>query len=77
MKILVLGGAGGMASGTVRDLVAPYSRNVTDIVVTDTSLQKAEALVTELGDARLSARMLDVSDRCALREALEGKALCM
>ena len=77
MKILVLGGAGGMASGTVRDLVAPYSRNVTDIVVTDTSLQKAEALVAELGDARLSARMLDVSDRCALREALEGKDLCI
>jgi saccharopine dehydrogenase-like NADP-dependent oxidoreductase len=58
MRILVLGGAGGMASGTIRDLVAPYSRNVTSIVVADTSLERAEGLVNTFDDPRLRALVL-------------------
>ncbi|KMO29134.1 saccharopine dehydrogenase family protein [Methylobacterium aquaticum] len=77
MRILVLGGAGGMASGTIRDLVAPYSRNVTSIVVADTSLERAEGLVNTFDDPRLRALVLDVADPRALRTALADQDLCI
>ncbi|MGX7709507.1 saccharopine dehydrogenase family protein [Methylobacterium sp. Gmos1] len=77
MRILVLGGAGGMASGTIRDLVAPYSRNVTTIVVADTSLERTEGLVNTFGDPRLRALVLDVADPRALRSALADRDLCI
>lgn len=77
MKLLVLGGAGGMASGTVRDLVASRSRNVDHVVVADTSLDRVHALLAELGDDRLSPLALDVSDRAALAAALAGRDLCI
>lgn len=77
MRLVVLGGAGGMASGTIRDLVAPYSRNVDAILVADTSLRRAETLVWSVGDGRLRAAAVDVSDPVALRAALEGQDLCI
>jgi saccharopine dehydrogenase-like NADP-dependent oxidoreductase len=77
MRILVLGGAGGMASGTIRDLVAPYSRNVERIVVAEPALERAHHLVETLGDPRLEALQLDVRDGLALRTALAGSDLCI
>jgi saccharopine dehydrogenase-like NADP-dependent oxidoreductase len=77
MKILVVGGAGAMASGTVRDLTAPYSRHVDELVVADTSLERAQALVREIGDGRLKAAALDVTDGAMLRARLEVTDLCI
>ncbi len=77
MKILIVGGAGAMASGTVRDLVASYSRNVDAVTVADTSIERASALTGALGDARLTPAALDVADGAALRTLLEGADLCV
>ena len=77
MKILAVGGAGAMASGTVRDLAASYSRHVDELVVADTSGARAAALVREIGDARLKSIALDVTDAAALRNALQSADLCI
>ena len=77
MKILVVGGAGAMASGTVRYLAASYSRHVDELVVADTSGARAAALVREIGDARLKSIALDVTDAAALRNALQSADLCI
>lgn len=77
MRILIVGGAGAMASGTVRDLAAPYSRHVDELVVADTLLDRAQALVRQVGDVRLRAVALDVTDGAALRRLLEAADLCI
>ncbi len=77
-RILVLGGAGAMASGTVRDLIAPYSSGTIErITVADSAMDRAERLVRELGDPRLNAMALDVDDVDRLREALLAHDLCI
>jgi hypothetical protein len=42
MKILVVGGAGAMASGTVRDLASPLHTRIREVVIADQSLERAE-----------------------------------
>jgi saccharopine dehydrogenase (NAD+, L-lysine-forming) len=70
-KILVLGGCGAMGSETTRDLVE--TSDASAIVVADVDLPKAEAFCRELGDKRLSAVAVDVTDPSAL-EALFASA---
>ncbi len=77
MKLVVLGGAGGMASGTIRDLVAPYSRNIERITVAEPSLERAQGLVGTLGDPRLRAVALDAADQASLAATLAGNDLCI
>jgi saccharopine dehydrogenase-like NADP-dependent oxidoreductase len=75
--VLVLGGAGAMASGTVRDMIAPYSRNVDRIVVAEPSRERADQLVATLGDPRVESLALDVSDHAALKTALAQADICI
>ncbi|MBN1180055.1 MAG: saccharopine dehydrogenase NADP-binding domain-containing protein [Anaerolineae bacterium] len=60
MRVLVLGGAGAVCKETTRDLAA-YS-DFEEIVVADYNLAAAQALVEELGDARLKALRFDAED---------------
>ena len=55
MKILVVGGAGAMASGTVRDLASPLHTRITEIVIADQSIERCRALVAAISDPRLKA----------------------
>lgn len=77
MRILVLGGAGAMASGTVRDLVASSLPQMTGLVIGDTSLDRAEKLAVEMADPRVSAARIDVRDQGALRTHLASADICI
>lgn len=69
MRIVVLGGAGHIGSGVVRELsrLAPEA----DIVVADKNVEKASELCSELG-GRTTARRVDANDPSSLVEALRG-----
>lgn len=69
MRIVVLGGAGHIGSGVVRELVrlAPGA----DILVADKDLERARSLCSELGD-RTSPRQVDAGDPHSLLAALRG-----
>jgi saccharopine dehydrogenase-like NADP-dependent oxidoreductase len=77
MNILILGGAGLMGSGTVRDLVSPLSHSVDRVVIADTSQERMEQLVQDLNDSRLSTVLLDVTDRDATLMLLRDADLCI
>jgi lysine 6-dehydrogenase len=69
MKVIVLGGAGDMASRTVRELAA--EPGVTTVTVADCNLEAAERLASELGE-KVSAVWVDANDHVALVEAIRG-----
>lgn len=69
MKIIVLGGAGDMASRTVRELAA--EPDVTKVTVADCNLEAAERLASELGD-KVSPVWVDANDYAALVEVIRG-----
>jgi saccharopine dehydrogenase-like NADP-dependent oxidoreductase len=78
MIITLLGGAGYMGAGIVRDLVS--DRAIIDIArvrVCDTSREKMQALADELGDPRLELVDLDVATPEALQAAIAGSSICI
>lgn len=77
MKVLMVGGAGSMASGSVRDMVASRSRHIEEIIVADTSLERARGLTDQLGDPRLKPVKLDVGDSGELRALLQRVDVCV
>ncbi len=64
MKALVLGGCGAMGSETTRDLAATSS--FSEIVVADVDIAKAGAFCDAVGDKRLAALAVDVTDKATL-----------
>ena len=77
MKILVVGGAGAMASGTVRDLASPLHTRVSEVVIADQSLERCRALAKAIGDPRLKTVALDVRDRDQLATLLKEADFCI
>ncbi|MCM2397222.1 saccharopine dehydrogenase NADP-binding domain-containing protein [Rhizobium sp. S95] len=78
MIITLLGGAGFMGAGIVRDLVS--DRTIIDIGtihLCDASREKMEALANDLGDPRIALVDLDVTDAEALKAAIAGADLCI
>jgi lysine 6-dehydrogenase len=70
MKILVLGGVGAMGTEATRDLAE--TSEFEEIVVADVDLDRAQALISELGSDRLSAVRADVSNEGSLPRLFEG-----
>jgi saccharopine dehydrogenase-like NADP-dependent oxidoreductase len=77
MKILILGGAGAMASGTVRDLLETGRDLFEDIVVADSAYERAAQFVDSLSDPKCRAASIDVADEVALADALAKADLCI
>lgn len=77
MRILIIGGAGLMGSGTVRDLLNTMSGEIESLVAADSHQERLDRLSTELDDPRLSTQILDVADPQALAQALESCDLCV
>ncbi|MBI3928627.1 MAG: saccharopine dehydrogenase NADP-binding domain-containing protein [Armatimonadetes bacterium] len=77
MRILVLGGAGLMGAGTIRDLLSEFSSGVEQVVAADSSAERLARLAHELRDPRLGTREIDVSDGQALAAALSDCDLCI
>jgi saccharopine dehydrogenase-like NADP-dependent oxidoreductase len=77
MRILILGGAGLMSTGTARDLLSPLSSGVTRVVAADSSAERLAALKESLNDPRLETRVFDVNDCAALMALLADCDLCV
>ncbi|WP_019529316.1 saccharopine dehydrogenase family protein [Dasania marina] len=77
MNIVILGGAGLMGSGTVRDLVSELSSGVDSLVVADVSPQRMDELLGELNDERISSVILDVTNKDATMELLRNADICI
>ena len=78
MIITLLGGAGFMGAGIVRDLVSDRTIvDITRIRVCDAAREKMEALKQELGDPRLELVDLNVTDPPALNAAIAGADICI
>lgn len=75
MRVLVLGGAGLMGAGTIRDLLSPLSAGITRVIAADVSASRLAAL--SLQDPRLETRVVDISDGAALRALLRECDLCI
>jgi saccharopine dehydrogenase-like NADP-dependent oxidoreductase len=68
MRVIVLGGCGAMGSELTRDLAR--TSDFEEIVIADANLAGAETLAGELGQGRVRAIKIDVSDEAALAEKL-------
>ncbi len=76
--IVILGGAGLMGSGVVRDLVSDLAIvDIDRIRICDVSNPAMEKLTDELKDSRLETHRLDASDKTQLAAAVEGFDLCI
>ncbi len=78
MIITILGGAGFMGAGIVRDLLS--DRAIVDIGkirLCDASREKMQALAGELGDPRIESVDLNVTDAAALSAAISGADICI
>ncbi|MEW6734425.1 MAG: saccharopine dehydrogenase NADP-binding domain-containing protein [Acidobacteriota bacterium] len=70
MRIIVLGGCGAMGSELTRDLAE--TSDFAEIVIADADLAKAQKLAAELGNGRVQAISVDVSDATTLPAVLRG-----
>jgi len=70
MRIVVLGGAGAMGQGIVRDLVE--SSPVKEIVIADFNQEKAEEVKASLGNRKMTTAFADVQDVAQLVPVLKG-----
>ena len=78
MIITILGGAGFMGSGIVRDMISDRAIiDITKIRICDTSRERMEALKAELGDPRLELVDLDVTAPEKLAAAISGADICV
>lgn len=78
MIITILGGAGFMGAGIVRDMVSDRAIiDLGNIRICDTSRPRMEALEKELGDSRLQLVDLDVTDPAKLAAAISGADICI
>jgi len=64
MKVIVLGGYGGMSRPTVKDLLE--STEVSKVVVADILIKETQKYVAGFGDSRVSAEYADCNDRKGL-----------
>jgi len=78
MKIIILGGAGLMGTGIIRDLVSEKCIvDLSEICVADISEEKVNNFIKEVGDNRLTGCGLDIDGQTDLVEIIKGYDLCI
>ena len=77
MRILIIGGAGLMGAGTVRDLLSDLSSCVTKVIAADANPDRLATLQKSLPDPRLEIRRFDVTDHAALAALLHDCDICV
>lgn len=70
MRIVVLGGAGAMGQVIVRDLAA--SEPVSEVVVADLSVERAEKLKRQIGNDKVKTAFADLQNKSGLVSLLKG-----
>jgi len=76
MKVAVLGGAGAMGSGIVKDLLCEGSKGVEKVIVADYNIKKARDFVAELKNDRLEAEFIDITNEEKTIELLKRVDVC-
>lgn len=77
MRVVIIGGAGLMGSGTIRDLLNTMSDGIESLVAADSHQERLDQLSASLDDPRLSTRVLDVANPTDLAGALQDCDLCI
>jgi len=78
MIISLLGGAGLMGQGIVRDLISEHSIiNIDEIRVFDFSAERLDALAATFSDPRIKINQTDISDATQLINSIKGADLCI
>lgn len=73
MRIVVLGGAGAMGQVVVRDLAA--SQQVTEVVIADLSVERAEKVKSLIGSSKIKCVATDLTNKTSLVSALKGASV--
>lgn len=73
LKVVVLGGAGGMGSMAVRDLV--LNDRFSEIVIADLNLDAAKQVAEEVNSRKVSVSNVDVTDAKGLVKLLTGASI--
>ncbi len=77
MRMAVLGGAGLMGSGIVRDLVSEHSGDVEEVVVADNNEAGISRLKASISDQRIKYLELDVNNESLMRDLLTNVDICI
>ncbi len=78
MNITILGGAGLMGAGILRDLLSDLAIVPIDVVrLCDTSMARMSTLAERLDDPRIQCMAVDVTDPAQLKQAIVGEDLCI
>ena len=76
--ITMLGGAGMMSQGIIKDLLSDRSIvDIAEIRVCDTARDRMEALQAQMGDPRITLHDLNVTDPAAMASVLNGADICI
>jgi saccharopine dehydrogenase (NAD+, L-lysine-forming) len=75
MKILILGGASGDVGRALTRILVNEKTRITHLTITSRSIDTARKFVIELGDERVTALGLDVTDKRQLMDAMQGHNL--
>jgi lysine 6-dehydrogenase len=76
--IAILGGAGMMGQGIIRDLLSDRAIvDIAEVRLFDNHRERMDALRAQLDDSRLTLHELDVSDPAALARSLAGADICI
>ncbi|MET1179499.1 saccharopine dehydrogenase C-terminal domain-containing protein [Peribacillus simplex] len=70
MKIIVIGGAGIQALGTIYDLLE--NDEVTEVMIADILIEKAEERAKQIGDPRLTAKQINVLNEEETANVIKG-----
>ena len=77
MKIVVLGAAGLMGSGTVKDLLSPQSEGIDQVIAADIEKEQLSRLAKECPDERLETLPLSVTDKEQVIDLLKDADICI
>ncbi len=77
MKIVVLGAAGLMGSGTVKDLLSPQSEGIDQVIAADIEKEQLSRLAKECPDERLATLPLSVTDKEQVIDLLKDADICI
>ena len=72
MKVLILGGAGGMAYAIIKDLLEIDTDEVSKVVAADRYYEKVKQVADEFGSEKLTPVLIDVTDHKKLVELMRG-----
>ncbi len=72
MKILIMGGAGRMAMGTMRDLLEVDSEEISKVVIADKNYEKIKKIAAGFQNAKLEAVFIDIAEYAKLVELMKG-----